>query len=318
MVPDDVLSGAGAGAGEARGECHRRRPLRDRACEHQESGPERTGPADRREPGRRIPAPAPPGGRILAAATAGRTAASVITGSKITVSAAMRARDVSRAPEIAADDVPPAPARPPAGPSAGGRSSAKKAARRRAAAAQRAAATGGGPEPAGPELAGLPAEIAKPAASDDPAQSPPATAAIPEPEPAAGRPRTGGQSSGARQPGLAAQASGAGQPGTGAQSDTGPLRARRRKLGEAGRRRMPRLARTRCPVSIRLRRPKLREARTRRDQPRVRREGPGTGAGRGDGASRPSTELASPERPGRAGAGHARPVRAGAASGSGG
>jgi hypothetical protein len=160
--------------------CRRRRALGHRACEHQGSGPERTGPADRREPAGQD------GGR------------GVITGSKITVSAAMRARDVSRAPEIAADDVPPAPARPPAGAPAGGRSSAKKAARRRAAAAQRASATGASPEAASreaaspeaasPEPAGMPSELARPAAGGDPAQSPLATAAVQEPAGAAGHP----------------------------------------------------------------------------------------------------------------------------------
>jgi hypothetical protein len=124
-----------------------------------------------------------------AAADAGRAEwrARLITGAKITVSAAMRARDVSRAPEIAADEVPPAPARPQAGTSAGGRSSGKKAARRRAAAAQavqRASASGSNTEPAGPGPGVTPAAVATPAAGGGPAPSgPPPSSAARDPLP---------------------------------------------------------------------------------------------------------------------------------------
>jgi hypothetical protein len=130
---DGAASGAqGRVPGGRRAQRERRTP-RDRACEHHVMGR----PAVRR-----------------AAVDAGRAErrASVITGAKITVSAAMRARDVSREEGIAANEVPPAPARPPAGTSAGGKSSGKKAARRRAAAAraaQRPSAAVGGEEPAG-------------------------------------------------------------------------------------------------------------------------------------------------------------------------
>src|SRR6202020_2404789 len=77
--------------------------------------------------------------------------ASVIAGSKISVSAAMRARDGSREWETAPDEAPPASADPSAGTSAGGKPSGRKAARRRAAAAQaarRPSAPGAGPSTA--------------------------------------------------------------------------------------------------------------------------------------------------------------------------